>query len=74
MKPEDKEKTFTINFSLYQFTVMCFILSNACFTFERLIENWLKGLQWIECLLYMDDIISPCCFVEQGLARLENIF
>jgi len=75
MKPEDKEKTaFATTLGLYQFTVMCFGLSNACSTFERLMENVLRGLQWIECLLYIDDIISPCRSVEQGLVRLENIF
>ena len=59
MKDSDKEKTaFATSMGLYQFTVMSFGLSNAPSTFERLIENELRGLQWVICLLYMVDIIS----------------
>ena len=75
MKPEDKEKTaFATTMGLYQFTVMSFGLANAPSTFERLMENVLRGLQWEECLLYMDDIIVPSRTIEQGLERLEHIF
>lgn len=75
MKPEDKEKTaFSTTLGLYQFNVMSFGLANAPSTFERLMENVLRGLQWIECLLYMDDIIVPCTTVEEGLVRLEHVF
>jgi hypothetical protein len=74
MKPEDKEKTaFATTMGLYQFTVMSFGLANAPSTFERLMENVLRGLQWEQCLLYMDDIIIPSKSIEQGLERLENI-
>lgn len=36
-------------------------------------ENVLRGLQWEECVLYMDDIICPCQNVTQGLEILDNI-
>ena len=75
MKPEDKEKTaFATTMGLFQFTVMSFGLANAPSTFERLMENVLRGLQWEECLLYMDDIIVPSKTIQQGLERLEHIF
>ena len=75
MKESDKEKTaFATSMGLYQFTVMSFGLANAPSTFERLMENVLRGLQWEICLLYMDDIISPCSTISDGLIRLENIF
>ncbi len=75
MKESDKEKTaFATYMGLYQFTVMSFGLANAPSTFERLMENVLRGLQWEICLLYMDDIISPCSTISDGLIRLENIF
>ena len=37
-------------------------------------EDVLRGLQWEECLLYMDDIIVPGSSVEERLFRLEHIF
>jgi hypothetical protein len=36
-------------------------------------EDVLRGLQWEECLLYMDDIIVPGSSVEESLFRLEHI-
>ncbi|VDI36317.1 Hypothetical predicted protein [Mytilus galloprovincialis] len=75
MAPEDKEKTaFLTSLGLYQFTVMPFGLANSPSTFERLMENVLRGLQWKELLLYMDDIISISSTFEEGLGRLERIF
>ncbi|CAC5381806.1 unnamed protein product [Mytilus coruscus] len=71
----DKEKTaFLTSLGLYQFTVMPFGLANSPSTFERLIENVLRGLQWKELLLYKDDIISVSSTFEEGLGRLERIF
>ena len=75
MNPADKEKTaFATTMGLFHFTVMSFGLANAPSTFERLMENVLRGLQWEECLLYMDDIISPCETILQGLEKLDHIF
>jgi hypothetical protein len=34
----------------------------------------LRGLQWEECLLYIDDIIVPGSSVEESLFILEHIF
>jgi hypothetical protein len=75
MDPEDKEKTaFATCLGLYQFTVMPFGLANAPSSFERLMEDVLRGLQWEECLLYMDDIIVRGASFEENLARLEHVF
>ena len=75
MSPEDKEKTaFNTSLGLYQFTVMPFGLAKSPSTFERLMENVLRGMQWQECLVYMDDIIAPSTTFTQGLERLEHIF
>jgi hypothetical protein len=75
MAPEDKEKTaFLTSFDLYQFTVMPFGLVNSPSSFERLMEDVLRGLQWKELLLYLDDIISVCSTFEEWLCRLERIF
>ena len=58
LDPVDKEKTaFATSLGLYQFTVMPFGLANAPSTFERLIEDVMRGYQWEICLVYMDDVI-----------------
>ncbi|UYV74134.1 hypothetical protein LAZ67_11002214 [Cordylochernes scorpioides] len=55
----DREKTtFITPDGLYEFKVMPFGLCNAPATFERLIDNLLKGLKWTICLFYLDDIIE----------------
>lgn len=75
MAPEDKEKTaFNTSLGLYQFTVMPFGLANSPSTFERLMENILRGLQWQECLVYMDDIIVPGQSFSESLETLDHIF
>ena len=75
MDDTDKEKTaFRTSKGLFQFTVMPFGHVNAPSTFERLTEDVLRGLQWQECLIYMDDIKSPSSTFEEVLDRLESIF
>ncbi|CAC5418988.1 unnamed protein product [Mytilus coruscus] len=55
-----------------------FGLATSPAVFERLIEDVLRGLQWEECLLYMDDIIVPGATFEEELlkarAQDENIW
>jgi hypothetical protein len=53
---------------------MPFGLVNAPSTFQRLMEDVLRGIQWVESLLYMDDIITPGRSVDECLIRLENVF
>lgn len=72
---EDKQKTaFTTGLGLFQFTIMCFGLTNAPATFQRLMENVLQGLQWEECVLFMDDTIVPSADFDEGLDRLERVW
>ena len=54
----DREKTaFTTSEGLYEFTKMQFGLCNAPATFQRLMDLILAGLQWSNCLVYLDDIL-----------------
>jgi hypothetical protein len=71
----DREKTtFSTHQGLYQFVVMPFGKVNSSSTFERLLENVLRGLQWQECLLYMDDIIVLGSCFDECIKRLTNVF
>lgn len=74
MEEADKPKTaFCTRSGLYQYKVMSFGLCNAPATFERLMENVLRGLQWEECLVYIDDVIIFGKTVEETLDRLEHV-
>ena len=53
---------------------MPFGLANAPATFERLMENVLKGLQWEILLVYLDDVIVFGKTVEDELKRLCKVF
>jgi len=55
---EDKPKTaFATREGLYEFNVMPFGLCNAPATFQRLMDLVLAGVQWTQCLVYLDDVI-----------------
>lgn len=53
---------------------MAFGLCNAQATFERLIENFLNGLSWKVCLVYLDDIIVFAKTFNEHLANLQKVF
>jgi hypothetical protein len=57
----------------FQFKVMPFGLCNAPATFERLMENVLRGLQWERCLVYLDDIIVTGKTVQEVVDNLEKV-
>lgn len=75
LDPRDRDKTaFSTSQGLYQFTVTPFGLATSPSVFERLMEDVLRGLQWSECLVYMDDIIVPAPTVDLELERLNHVF
>ena len=75
VEEKDRDKTaFTTHIGLFRFNRMPFGLCNAPSTFERLMEQVLKGLQWQVCLLYLDDIIIFSQDVNEHLARLTAVF
>lgn len=58
MHKADKEKTaFVTPDGLFEFNVMPFGLCNAPATFERFMDNILRGLKWEVCMCYLDDVV-----------------
>mgnify|MGYP001546096517 CR=1 FL=1 len=71
---DSKQKSaFRTKQGLFQWNVMPFGLTNSPATFERLMENVLTGLQWEECLLFIDDTIVPSKTFEEGLEKLQHV-
>ncbi|KRZ00651.1 Retrovirus-related Pol polyprotein from transposon 17.6 [Trichinella zimbabwensis] len=70
----DREKTaFSTPMGLFQFKVMPFGLCNAPATFQRLMENALRGLTFKGCLVCLDDIIVYGRTEEEHLERLAKV-
>ena len=75
MHPRDKDKTaISTHIGLFTFLRLPFGLCNAPSTFERLMERVLQGLQWHQCLLYLDDVIVFAPTFELQMERLKNVF
>ena len=75
MDESSKEFTaFTTYDGLYEFKVLPFGLCNAPSTFQRLMENVLRGLNWKICLMYINDIIIFSNSFEEHLAHLDLVF
>ena len=75
MAETDKEKTaFYITEGLYLFRVMLFGLCNTSASFQRLIDLVLSGLQWSQCLVYLDDIVVLGRSFEEHIQNLDSVF
>lgn len=71
--PEDIPKTaITTPFGLYEFTTMPFGLRNAAQTFQRLIHEVLRGLDF--AFPYIDDIIIASASEEEHKDHLRQLF
>lgn len=73
VEPADIEKTAIITpFGLFEFTVMTFGLRNAAQTFQRFIDNVLRGLDFV--FPYLDDILIASSTPEQHIKDIETVF
>jgi len=52
---------------------MPFVLCNAPATFQRLMDLVLSGVQWQQCLVYLDDIIVVGKDFEEHLKNLGMV-
>lgn len=58
MSKDSKDKVaISTKFNLFRFLRMPFGLPNAPAIFQRLMDSVLRDLQWVCCLVYLDDII-----------------
>lgn len=75
VEEKDREKTaFCTPDGLFEFKVMSFGLCNAPATFQRLMDMVLAGLQWTNCLVYLDDVIVVGRTFEEHLQNLQDVF
>ena len=74
VNPQHREKTaFVTKQGLWEFNVFPYGLTNAPSTFQRLMELVLGGLQWIKCLVYLDDIIIFGRTFLEHISRLGEV-
>jgi hypothetical protein len=72
---EDRPKTaFGTTEGLFEFKVMPFGLCNAPATFQRLMDLILAGMQWSQCLVYIDDVVVVGRTFEEHLQNLQAVF
>lgn len=75
MAAEDIPKTaFNVENGHFEYVRMPFGLKNAPATFQRVMDNVLKGLQGKICLVYMDDIIIYSTSLQEHLVNLTKVF
>jgi len=71
---EDQHKTaFITPFGCYEFLRLPFGLSNSPATFVAALDIVLAGLQYVDCIAYLDDIIIFAKTFEEHMQKLERV-
>lgn len=74
LKEEDIPKSaFVCKYGHFEMKRMPFGLNNAASTFQRTMELALQELQWLTCLIYIDDIIVFGKDLDEHIARVEQV-
>lgn len=75
MAEDDIPKTaFNSENGHYEFLRMPFGLKSAPATFQRTMENILRGINNEKCLVYLDDIIIFSTSLQEHISRLREVF
>jgi hypothetical protein len=75
MNTEDIPKTaFNVEHGHFEFLRMPMGLKNSPSTFQRVMDNVLRGLQNVICLVYLDDIIVFSTSLQEHIVNLEKVF
>ena len=64
---------FSTRMGLFEYLMLPFGLTGGPATCERLVENVMDGLQWVNLLIYIDDLISYGCSFDTALANIEEV-
>ena len=71
---KDREKTaFSTPDGHYQFKRMPFGLTNAPAAFQRTMNTILRGLNWLHCIVYLDDIIIFAGTLDEHYRKLDAV-
>ena len=74
VREEDIPKTaFITKYGLYEHCTMPMGMKNSSATFQRCMEAALHGLQWITCLIYLDDVVVFASSFEEHLERVDVV-
>lgn len=74
MHPDSIDKTaFSTETGHYEFLRMPFGLKNSPPTFQRIMNNILRGIQNETCLVYLDDIIIYSSSLQEHVLRLREV-
>ncbi|CAK1577892.1 unnamed protein product [Parnassius mnemosyne] len=75
MDPQDIAKTvFNVEHGHFEFLRMPMGLKNSPSTFQRVMDNVLRGLQNHICLVYLDDIIVFSTSLQEHMVNLDKVF
>lgn len=75
LNKDDRQKTaFSTQNGHYEFLRMPFGLKTAPATFQRAMNNVLRGLQGIHCLVYLDDVIIYSASLQEHIDKLRTVF
>ena len=74
MRKEDIPKTaFTSKYGLMEFVCMPMGLKSVGATFQQLMEIALVALQWVSCVIYLDDVFVFGKDFDEHIQRLEEV-
>lgn len=75
MDPADIHKTaFNVEHGHFEFLRMPMGLKNSPSTFQRVMDNVLRDLQNVICLVYLDDIVVFSVSLQEHMVNLEKVF
>ena len=75
MTSEDMDKTaFCTRQGNFEFCVMPMGLVNASYTFQKMMQLVLSGLQWQICMVYLDDVTVYSKSFDKHLENLNAVF
>lgn len=75
LEEQDRQKTaFSTQNGHFEFLRMPFGLKTAPATFQRTMDNVLRGLQGLHCMVYLDDIIIFSSSLDEHIQKLRTVF